>query len=202
MSRKVFLIFGILILSSGLSFVIYSFLQMKSNEEAENEALQKAKASIMENPSVQKGSEPITSTQTSIDYYFEKGDVIGVLHIPRLERDVAIIEGTDGEELKKGVGHYSSTSLPEQNDQIFLAGHRDTVFRDIGELQHGDILSIGMPTGTYSYEIFKTYIVDESDTSVIRTTRPEEILTLSTCYPFSLLGASSERYIIEARRIH
>ncbi|MGM0853875.1 MAG: class D sortase [Bacillota bacterium] len=202
MSRKVFLIFGILILSSGLSFVIYSFLQIKILEEAENEALVKAKERIMENSSVHKSPEPINSSQTSIFYHFEKGDVIGVLHIPRLERDVAIIEGTDGEELKKGVGHYSSTSLPEQKDQIFLAGHRDTVFRNIGELQHGDILSIVMPTGTYSYEIFKTYIVDESDTSIIRTTRPEEILTLSTCYPFTLVGASTERYIIEAIRIH
>lgn len=202
MSRKVFLILGILILSSGLSFVIYSFLQMKSNDAAENEALEKAKASIMENSSVHKSSEPITSSQTSIDYHFEKGDVIGVLHIPRLERDVAIIEGTDGEELKKGVGHYSSTSLPEQKDQIFLAGHRDTVFRNIGELEHGDILSIVMPMGTFSYEIFKTYIVDESNTSVIRATRPKEILTLSTCYPFTFIGASSERYIIEAIRIH
>lgn len=201
MNRKVFLIFGILILSSGLSFVIYSFLQIRSHEEAENEALEKAKERIMEITSVHKNPEQITSSQTSIEYHFEKGDVIGVLHIPRLERDVAIIEGTDGEELKKGVGHYSSTALPEQNDQIFLAGHRDTVFRNIGELKHGDILSIVMPTGTYSYEIFKTYIVDESDTSVIRTTRPEEILTLSTCYPFTLLGASSERYIIEAIRI-
>jgi sortase A len=201
MSRKVFLILGIFILSSGLSFILYSFLQMKSNEEAENEALEKAKASIMENSSVHKSSEPISSSHTSIDYHFEKGDVIGVLQIPRLERDVAIIEGTDGEELKKGVGHYSSTSLPEQKDQIFLAGHRDTVFRNIGELQHGDILSIVMPTGTYSYEIFKTYIVDENDTSVIRATRPEEILTLSTCYPFTILGPSTERYIIEAKRI-
>lgn len=199
MSRKVFLIFGILILSSGLSFVLYSFLQIKSHEAAENEALEKAKEMIMENTSVHKST---TTSQTSIHYDFEKGDVIGVLHIPKLEREVAIVEGTDGEELKKGVGHYSSTSLPEQKDQIFLAGHRDTVFRNLGELKHGDILSIVMPTGTYSYEIFKTYIVDESDTSVIRATRPEEILTLSTCYPFTLLGASSERYIIEAIRIH
>lgn len=202
MNRKFFLILGILILSSGLSFVLYSFLQIKSHEEAEIKALEKAKASIIEKSSVHKSTESITSSQTSIDYHFEKGDVIGVLHIPRLERDVAIIEGTDGEELKKGVGHYSSTSLPEQKDQIFLAGHRDTVFRNIGELQHGDILSIVMPTGNYSYEIFKTYIVDESDTSVIRATRPEEILTLSTCYPFTLIGNSSERYIIEAKRIH
>jgi len=44
------------------------------------------------------------------------------------------IEGTDEEELAQGVGHYTGTGCPGENKQILLSGHRDTVFRQFGEL--------------------------------------------------------------------
>lgn len=199
MNRRYFFIVGMVIFFSGLSCVLYSIIQINDHAKEENHALNVAKASTIDKPSFKNIPES-KNDQVLIEYDFKKGDVIGILKIPRLEREVPIIEGTDGKELKKGVGHYSTTFLPEQKNQIFLAGHRDTVFKNMGELQSGDILSIVMPSGTYLYEIFKTYIVDEHDTSVIRQTNPQEILTLSTCYPFNIFGSSRERYIIEAKR--
>src|SRR5699024_12569951 len=67
-----------------------------------------------------------------------QGETVGVLYIPRLEREIPIIEGTDEEELAQGVGHYKDTGYPGENKQILLSGHRDTVFRQFGELEHGD----------------------------------------------------------------
>ncbi|MBO1912069.1 class D sortase, partial [Microvirga sp. 3-52] len=117
-----------------------------------------------------------------------EGDSIGILYIPRLDREIPIIEGTHEDELAKGVGHFSSTALPGQNDQILLSGHRDTVFRQFGELEHGDEIHVKMKNGTFVYTIFDTDIVDADDRTVIRSTAPDEILTLSTCYPFSYIG--------------
>ncbi|MBO1914107.1 sortase, partial [Microvirga sp. 3-52] len=37
------------------------------------------------------------------------------------------------------------------------------------------------------------------DRTVIRSTAPDEILTLSTCYPFSYIGSAPDRYIIYAK---
>lgn len=31
--------------------------------------------------------------------------------------------------LERGVGHYSGTAFPMEDEQILLSGHRDTVFR-------------------------------------------------------------------------
>src|SRR5690625_4105601 len=37
---------------------------------------------------------------------FQEGDTIGLLYIPKLDRRIPIVEGTDEEELAEGVGHY------------------------------------------------------------------------------------------------
>jgi sortase A len=133
---------------------------------------------------------------------YAQGDVMGILKIPKLKKELPIIEGTEEEELEKGVGHYSDTKLPGEKDRIFLAGHRDTVFKSMGEIKNGDKLSIEMASGTHEYEVFESFIVKEDDISVLQPTSPEEILTLSTCYPFEYLSSTEDRYIINARRIN
>lgn len=55
---------------------------------------------------------------------------------------MAIVEGTDPNDLEKGVGHYKGSYYPNENGQIVLLGHRDTVFRKAVELKLGDILTL------------------------------------------------------------
>ena len=131
------------------------------------------------------------------DFSPDTGETVGILHIPKLEADLPIVEGTHEDELAKGVGHYQGTAYPLQNDQIVLSGHRDTVFRRMGELEIGDILTIQLPYGEFSYEITDTKIVDADDRTII-VPHEEEVLTLTTCYPFSFIGSAPDRYIITA----
>ncbi|WP_059283544.1 sortase [Bacillus coahuilensis] len=72
----------------------------------------------------------------------------------------------------------------------------------MGKLEEGDYLLIEMTTGTYTYEIFEMFVVHETDMSVVQSTQPNEILTLSTCFPFDYIGSAEERYIINAKRIY
>lgn len=144
---------------------------------------------------------PTQSTYREVrDFKPQEGEVIGMLLIPSLNADLPIIEGTNPDELQKGVGHYSSSSFPDQNNQILLSGHRDTVFRDLGKVKKDEELIIKLPFGKYTYEIFDFQIVDANDQSVIGSTYPEEILVLTTCYPFSYVGNAPDRYIIYAKR--
>ncbi len=131
---------------------------------------------------------------------FKKGEVIGILEIPKLQAEIPIVEGTSEYELEKGVGHYSSTVLPGQPDQILLSGHRETVFRRLGDLRNGDVFHVIMPYGSYSYEITGSQIVEANDTTVIKSTSPTETLTVSTCYPFSYIGDAPYRYVLTAHR--
>lgn len=130
----------------------------------------------------------------------KQGDTIGVLDIPKIDGELPIIEGTDPDSLDKGVGHFTGTVYPTQDNQIVLSGHRDTVFRRIGELDLGDILTVNMEHGSYDYEIVKTHITDADDRTVI-VPHDEETLTVTTCYPFRYVGNAPDRYIITAKPV-
>lgn len=138
--------------------------------------------------------EPLIDRET---FNPKPNDVIGVLQIPKLKADLPIIEGTDEEMLKKGVGHYSASVFPSDGEQIVLSGHRDTVFRNFDKLAIGDRFVVKLPYGTFEYEIKSTDIVDKDDTTVIRS-MGKEALVVTTCYPFRYVGDAPERYILYA----
>ncbi len=127
----------------------------------------------------------------------EQNEVIGKLLIPQLDADMPIVEGTEAEQLSKGAGHFSTTAFPLDNEQILLSGHRDTIFRSFDKLELGHELIIEMPYGTFTYIIEKMEVVDQYDQTVIGP-KGEEVLTLSTCYPFRYIGDAPERFIVYA----
>jgi len=125
------------------------------------------------------------------------GDVIGSLTIPRIKSTIAIIEGTGSKELKRGVGHYVGSVIPGVSDNSVLAGHRDSVFRKLGEVKIGDLITVKNDYGTFVYEVHKIRIVSSNDRTVIVPTK-DAVLTLSTCYPFRFIGNAPKRYIVQA----
>lgn len=127
----------------------------------------------------------------------EKGENIGELIIPKLEAKLPIYHGTDEDELEKGVGHFAGSVLPGEKDNSILSGHRDTVFRKLGEVGVGDLLIVQTTAGEFTYKVKKVRIVDKDDPTVI-VPKPKPTLTVSTCYPFHFIGASPERYILVA----
>jgi sortase A len=142
--------------------------------------------------------EPSEPTQLPVEIVQPTvGDVIGSLWIPRLKRTIDIIEGTGAKELKIGVGHYVGSVLPGISDNSVLAGHRDSVFRNLGSLKLGDLMTIQTDYGRFVYEVHKIRIVKADDKTVIMPTS-DSILTLSTCYPFRFIGNAPKRYIVQA----
>ncbi|MCT8137666.1 class D sortase [Anaerobacillus sp. CMMVII] len=129
-----------------------------------------------------------------------KGDMIGNLYIPKLDANLPIFHGTDEDELEKGVGHFMGSVLPGENDNSVLSGHRDTVFRRLGEVGENDLLIVTTSAGEFTYKVKRVRIVDEDDRTVI-VPRPRPTLTLSTCYPFDFIGSAPERYILVANLV-
>lgn len=125
------------------------------------------------------------------------GDVIGTLSIPSIKSFEAIIEGTGTKELKRGVGHYTGSVIPGVSDNSVLSGHRDSVFRKLGDVKIGDLITVKNDYGTFVYEVHKIRIVKANDRTVIVPT-DDPILTLSTCYPFRFIGNAPKRYIVQA----
>ena len=147
---------------------------------------------------------PVTTTSMSnlVLYrpYPKVGDVIGKITLPALKTTLPIIEGTGDKELKRGVGHFIGSVLPGEEDNSVLAGHRDSVFSQLGKLILGDLVVIRTQAGEFTYQVTKFRIVQADDRTVIVPT-PSAVLTLSTCYPFRFIGNAPKRYIVSAKLI-
>ncbi|WP_164219215.1 class D sortase [Virgibacillus sp. YIM 98842] len=186
--------FSRLFIIAGVSLLAFGGYQLWSSSQKEEERLAEAHAML----STDNQASGEIKKENVEDIVYENGETIGLLYIPKLDREIPIVEGTDEEELAQGVGHYHDTGLPGQNRQILLSGHRDTVFRDFGELEHGDKFHVKMEYGTYIYEIRDHEIVEADNTTVIDPSRKDEYLTVSTCYPFSMVGSAPDRYVLYA----
>ncbi|HEO2443503.1 MULTISPECIES: class D sortase [Bacillus amyloliquefaciens group] len=219
-------VFGIILVLVGGIFGGHAVWKLYETKEQTDQSLEKAKALVSQN-NVQKQNEDTndelkdqnketknekTKVETSADenekrkdnsktkdlYKPQTGDVAGLLTIPAINAELPIVEGTDPNDLAKGVGHYKGSFYPEQNGQIVLSGHRDTVFRRAGELRKGDTLRVDTGYGGYDYIIKSMKIVSKDDNSIITLQHEKEELILTTCYPFSYIGDAPDRYIIYA----
>lgn len=132
--------------------------------------------------------------------YPTKGELVGKIIIPAIKKELPIIHGTENEQLAQGVGHYIGSVLPGENDNSVLAGHRDTVFRGLGQVQIGDQIQIETVAGLFTYQIEKQQIIDSDDRTII-VPHDEPIVTLITCYPFDFVGAAPQRYILTGKLI-
>lgn len=141
---------------------------------------------------------------TERDYEeYEKGAEVGWLLIPALNMKYPIYWGTDDETLTQGVGYHVGdfTTPPDGLAHTVLSGHRDTVFRELGELDEGAKMYIQFEDMQYEYELKKTWITDAQDRTVI-VDKDKPTLTLTTCYPFNFIGSAPDRYIIESHLVN
>ncbi|MCA1032680.1 class D sortase [Bacillus timonensis] len=127
----------------------------------------------------------------------EHGDKLGTLFIPKLDRTYPIYEGTTDDVLKKGIGHYTRSAFPGEDNNTIFSGHRDTVLRDLKYVGVNDTLFVTTLEGHYLYKVKKVRIVHEDDPSII-VPKPKATLTITTCYPFYYVGDAPERYVVVA----
>jgi sortase A len=180
---------------TGVFMMVYFAYQLLYQEAAQQKSLDQAISFIEDAQAVETSA--IEKQQKVKAFQAEYMTTFGTLEIPKLKKTIGIVEGSDGNALNKGVGHMQETSFPGQGEQIILSGHRDTVFRNFGKLEIGDEFIVTMPYGTFTYEIKETKIVQEDDTTIVKK-MGEEVLLVSTCYPFNVIGSSPDRFIAYA----
>lgn len=193
-------IFSWLVILAGLTLIFTGAYNIYQSNAGQSAAMEQARSVVEDNGNTSENSQNEVSDDEATPQSFDPdiGDTIGILEIPALEAELPIIEGADENELDRGVGHYRGSGFAGEERQMVLSGHRDTVFRDLGELEEGDSFYVQMPYGEYRYDITDMYIVDADDTSVIDLETDEEHLIVSTCYPFRMVGNAPERYVIKA----
>lgn len=127
----------------------------------------------------------------------ENAAPMAVLRVEKLNLRVPVFEGTDAVVLNRGVGWIDGTAKPGEAGNVGIAGHRDKYFRGLKDLRKGDVIELSTVTGTMTYVVEQTKIVDPKDTYVLLP-RSIASLTLVTCYPFYFVGNAPRRYILHA----
>jgi len=125
---------------------------------------------------------------------------IGRIEIPRLGLKAIVKEGGDDDTLERAVGLLPGSAHPGQRGNIVLAGHRDTFFWPLQDIERGDQIRIVLPRQTYRYRVDSIRVVDPAETSALASKGIEE-LTLVTCYPFQYIGPAPRRFIVSATRL-
>jgi sortase A len=129
-----------------------------------------------------------------------RGGPIAALSIPRIDLSVIVLHGSDDTTLRRGPGHLEGTPMPGDAGNVVFAGHRDSFFRPLRRVRTGDDVFVDTPHGRFHYRVSSLRVVHSRDLSVLEPTG-DDVLTLITCYPFSLLGSAPERFIVRAVRV-
>jgi len=128
---------------------------------------------------------------------FAAGSTVGRIEIPRLGVSAVIRAGSDARTLRLAVGYIPGTALPGDLGNFGLAGHRDTFFRKLRDINPDDEIRIVTKDGVFNYYVQRTSIVMPQDVWVLDPTN-YPALTLVTCYPFNYIGSAPKRFIVRA----
>lgn len=113
------------------------------------------------------------------------------LYIPRLNKEWAVVEGTDPQYIKHAPGHYPKSALPGQVGNFAIAGHRmPSVWWNLELMRNGDALVVETKTAWMVYKVYKSHIVLPTAMEVVAPDpdRPgaeptRKLITLTTCNP-------------------
>lgn len=143
--------------------------------------------------------ETILNEDNVIENYPEYGTQYATIQIPAIDVDLPVYFGDTLEILKKGVGHSSGSYFPGEGGSIIYMGHNSkSVFRRFSELQLGDEITVTTSYGEYTYEIYDTALIEETELDKLPIQKEEEILMVYTCYPFNNIGYTTQRYVVYA----
>ena len=117
--------------------------------------------------------------------------------------DLIVLAGGSGRTLAFGPGHMSASAMPGEVGNSVIAGHRDTHFNFLIDLQAGDLVKLQTGRGQeHSYEVIGVDIVDSRKGSLLLDT-DTAMLSLVTCYPFDAIDTGSPlRYVVTARMLY
>jgi sortase A len=140
------------------------------------------------------------STSSNARSKLARGTPLAELSIPRVGLSAVVLHCSDAHTLRLGLGHIENTPLPGESGNVAIAGHRDSFFRPLRNVQVGDDILLDTPQGRVHYRVSSFRVVNSYEVSVLGPTR-DATLTLVTCYPFWFIGQAPDRFVVRATRV-
>jgi sortase A len=128
-------------------------------------------------------------------FSYDKHELVGRLLIPEVEIDTIILGDDNSSALEIGPVLVTGSVPPGKNGNLILAGHRDTVFRNLAMVETGDTIKVETLKKEMAYVVISRNIIDPEDVRLLEPTKTN-CITLVTCFPFTYIGTANQRYII------
>ena len=116
--------------------------------------------------------------------------------------DLIVLAGGSGRTLAFGPGHLSASATPGKAGNVIIAGHRDTHFRFLRDVEPGELLGLESSNRQrHVYKVIRADVVDSRRGSLVLDT-DAAMLTLVTCYPFETTEVGGPlRYVVTAKML-
>lgn len=200
-SIGVLILFGSALLRPYKEMVGWFF--SKSEEIETNRDLYSQTIADAQNGTATQNNAVQTIDKQTITYPYP-GDRYGEISIAGTTVSAPLYYGDDTATLNKGVCTFKDdvgVGIPGESKTILLAGHNNTFFNGLQQVEVGDIVTIETHYGTYTYEVTNMGVKDYKDATAYDFTRTDENLIMYTCYPFDALGFTSDRYFVYAKYV-
>ncbi len=196
-ARAVKVSLALILVSAGAWLVFRGLREYFDSQDSQEEA-----AAVWHGPAAPASPNPVTAVrkareQKVVPRFPTEGALFSHLEVPRLNKSLYVVEGSDAKSLRKGPGHVRGSAFPGETGNCVIAGHRDLHFRFLKDIEPGDQILLETATGRFSYRVTGTKIISPAQISVLQPTRDAE-LHLITCYPFYFFGHAPKRFVVTA----
>ena len=125
--------------------------------------------------------------------------MIGVLYVDKIGVRMPVMDGVDEETLRVAAGRMPESGKLDKIGNVVLAGPRSYTFgkyfNRLDELEVGDTFIIKTGKKSLEYKIFKKFIVEPDDFSILNYNKTDKICTLFTCHPVVI---ANKRLVVQA----
>ena len=144
----------------------------------------------------------LNSVTKRLENYPEYGTKYGSLQIDSLDVDLPLYYGDTLSILRNGVGHSSGSYFPGEGGTIACMAHNTRGYLyDLPKIEQGAEIVIKTNYGEFTYQVYETKIVPQSQVEAVNIQNEEEILILYTCYPVNSIGHATKRFITYSKLI-
>ena len=134
----------------------------------------------------------------------DKGDIMGIINIDKINVQLPIYHGTSEAVLAVGAGHLEGSSLPigGKGTHTVITGHRGLptalLFSELDKIKEGDTFTLSVLGEILTYEVDQIRIVEPHQIDEIYIDSEQDYCTLVTCTPY---GVNTHRILVRAHRI-
>lgn len=132
------------------------------------------------------------------------GSKYATIQIPSVSIKLPVYYGDTKKILRLGVGHYNGSYFPGENGTIIYAAHNDVgYFNKLEKVKIGDEVIVEASYGTFTYRVYESKVVKETDLEAFDVQHEKEILLMYTCWPInrSVFGRKTQRLVVYAEKI-